>query len=154
MVALSKNVWVLFGSRMNANASEPVFWKEYVHPSVVAEQDGSEIVIFPESVPISTVLCVWSRVVFAVMAVIVPSTTPTAFTAACDAPAVAFTPALAVVRPETVNVPVFVLFPAHVCVPVETTPLNDASASGIFKFIAEPERANPIAADVVVIPSV
>lgn len=137
---------------MNANASDPVFSKLYSHPSVVEEQEGKVIVMFPASVPISTKLWVWSRVVFAVIAVIVPSITPTAFTAACDAPAVAFIPALAVARPDTVTAPEKVFAPAKVCVPVETVPLFDASASGRLRFSVDEDREKPIAAAVVVMP--
>ena len=67
--------------------------------------------------------------------------------------AVAATPALAVARPDTVTAPENVLSPANVCVPVDTVPRLDASAFGIFRFKALDERAKPIAAAVVVIPS-
>lgn len=68
--------------------------------------------------------------------------------------AVAATPALAVERPETVTAPLNVLAPAKVCVPVLTTPLKEASASGIFRLSVPEDLAKPMAALVVVMPSV
>jgi len=60
--------------------------------------------------------------------------------AATAAPAVPIKPALAVARPEIVTAPENVFAPAKVCVPVDTVPRNEASASGIFRFIVEDER--------------
>lgn len=74
-------------------------------------------------------------------------------TAATVLVAVADIPALAVASPDTVTAPENVFAPANVCVPVETVPRKDASASGMFKLSVEEDRANPIAALVVVIPS-
>lgn len=67
--------------------------------------------------------------------------------------AVAATPALAVARPDTVTAPLKVFAPANVCVPVDTVPRLEASASGIFRFKVLDERAKPIAAADVVIAS-
>ena len=139
---------MLFGSIIAANASLPIFVNDHTHPSRVELQAGRFNVMSADAnVPIYTRRSVSARVAVAVTVLNACSSTPFMDTAACVDVAVPTTPALAVTRPLNV------FAPAHVCEPVPTVPRFVASASGRFRFIVEPERAKPIAAAVVVIPS-
>ena len=131
---------------MNANASLPDFKNPYSQPDRVLLQAGRLIVIFAASVPISTKLCVWSRVDVVVMVATAEPCTPSAYTPACVLVATPSMPAEAVARPETVTAPEKVLAPAKVCVPVDTVPRLLAFASGMFRFKVVPDRLNAIEA--------
>ena len=139
---------MLFGSRIAANVSLPVFVNDHTQPSRVELHAGRFRVMSPANVPIYT-----RRSVSATVEVVVTErkacfSAPFTCMPACDAVAVPTIPAL------PVNSPVNVFAPATVCVVVDMIPPRAAVAFGIFRFIVALVREYPNAASLCVIAGV
>lgn len=131
---------MLFGSRIAANVSLPVFVNDHTQPSRVELHAGRFRVISAANVPMYT-----RRSVSATVEVVVTErnacfSAPFTCMPACDAVAVPTIPAL------PVNRPVNVFAPATVCVVVDMIPPSEAVAFGTLKFTVPPVLATENAA--------